>query len=606
MIRLDDIRPSVGGALIFFITFALYSVTLGHGFVSDDTLQILENRWIKDTSYIFEILRSSGTGFSGEVSNSYRPMLHLVFMLDYHLFGLNPWGYHLVNITLFSLNGLLFFFLSRLIFKRYLKRIGDGDETVNVLAFISALIFTLHPINTEVGNWVSAVPELVFTLFFLLAIYTYMASRGRFIRFFIAPALFFLSLVGKETAVALIPLLPFLEYLTYGTFLRRWRGYIPFFVALSIYLAIRGIAVGGMIDHKIVDLTAFEIVINIFPLLASYLGKLFLPTGLSAMYSIEHHTTLLSLTVVVSISLTLLIALLLYLYRRDGTILFASALIILPLLPAMYLPAIIEGGFAERYLYLPSGGFAIILTAFTYRLYRYFESAALRVPVILAVLLLLLTYSLATYNRSLVWKDDISLWGDASRKLPEYPVARFFYGLVLHNGGRLDDALREYGEAVRLDEDLVEAHHNMAIIYEGRGELEEAIDHLEEAVKGGGIGGTLHGRLGTLYYSVGDIDRALLHLEEAVRLDPGDESGHYNLAYIYDVSGRPLDAIAHYKEVLRLNREAIDARFNLALIYLSMGRVAGGRAELEEVLKVDPDHSGALGELKRLRRLGSR
>src|SRR3990172_9261254 len=178
-------------AIILIVSFGVYLNTMWNGFVYDDEFQVLENPWIKDVRYIHDIFLSHVWAFQGVgwVSNYYRPMMHIILMIDYYLFGLKPWGYHLINIILHAGVSVLLFLL------------------------IAAILFAAHPIHTEVVAWVSGIPELSFTLFYLLSFYFYIEADDEYGNHFILSILFFfLSTLCKETALTLPILLIVYDY----------------------------------------------------------------------------------------------------------------------------------------------------------------------------------------------------------------------------------------------------------------------------------------------------------------------------------------------------------------------------------------------------------
>ena len=162
--------------LITALSFILYANTLFNGFLYDDIPQVLNNPWITDFSYLPEIFFSKTWGFdpTHTTASYYRPMMLLTFLAEYHIFGLAPWGWHLTNIIFHALNGIAVFLLFSAIFKKSTKASEVGGSS---LAMLAALIFIAHPARTEAVAWVSAVPELTFSLFLLLSLYFYTLYR---------------------------------------------------------------------------------------------------------------------------------------------------------------------------------------------------------------------------------------------------------------------------------------------------------------------------------------------------------------------------------------------------------------------------------------------
>src|SRR3989339_482484 len=105
---------SVAIAIILIVSFCVYANTIPNEFVYDDENQGLDNPWIKDVRNIPEIFFSNVWAFIPElhVSNYYRPLMHLIYMAEYHIFGLKPWGWHLVNIIFHAINGIMVFLIA--------------------------------------------------------------------------------------------------------------------------------------------------------------------------------------------------------------------------------------------------------------------------------------------------------------------------------------------------------------------------------------------------------------------------------------------------------------------------------------------------------------
>jgi hypothetical protein len=104
-------------AIILIVSISVYLKTLPNEFVYDDRFQVLNNPWIKDIRYIPDIILSDVWAFEGEgpSSNYYRPLMHIIYMIDYHIFGLKPWGFHLTNILFHAGVSVLVFIIASII-----------------------------------------------------------------------------------------------------------------------------------------------------------------------------------------------------------------------------------------------------------------------------------------------------------------------------------------------------------------------------------------------------------------------------------------------------------------------------------------------------------
>ena len=140
-----QLRPTqlVLSLILAALVFAAYWNTLPGGFVYDDNEQILENTWITDSKYLPSIFSSHSFGFAKgkEHGNTYRPLVFSVYMAEYSFFGLDPRGWHFVNIIFHALNTVLVFFTASLL----LKRPGEKGLLNTLPPFTAAAVFALHP-----------------------------------------------------------------------------------------------------------------------------------------------------------------------------------------------------------------------------------------------------------------------------------------------------------------------------------------------------------------------------------------------------------------------------------------------------------------------------
>src|SRR3990172_2487258 len=159
-------------SIILFISLAVYSNALFNGFVFDDITVIVDNTLIRDTKNIPAIFTNSAWNFGGMpvVSNYYRPLMNIIYMFDYYIFGLTPWSIHLINILFQSGVSVLVFIITKNLLR------GPSQRPASSLpAFMAALLFATHPIHTEAVA--TGVTELSFTFFFLLSFLLYIRAR---------------------------------------------------------------------------------------------------------------------------------------------------------------------------------------------------------------------------------------------------------------------------------------------------------------------------------------------------------------------------------------------------------------------------------------------
>jgi tetratricopeptide (TPR) repeat protein len=244
--------------------------------------------------------------------------------------------------------------------------------------------------------------------------------------------------------------------------------------------------------------------------------------------------------------------------KKNRVVFMGLLFVAVPLLPVLYIPALGENSFAERYLYLPSAGYVILLAAVLLWVKEKLPHTVKSVTVVLIVLTGL--YTVGTVNRNNIWKNNFVLWADTVRKSPDSPFAHTSLGNEYASRGNLDMALAEYQTALRLRPDYVVAHINLGILYKWRGQL----------------------------------DMAIAEYQRALRLRPDYADVHYDLGNAYEAEGQWDMAITEYQTALRLKPNYANAHFNLGVAYLRKGAVDMAKGEFEAGLKISPDNQKAL------------
>lgn len=452
-------RKALAMAFIAVVLFAVWSVALKNGFVYDDHKYIVGNPWIKDIVFTKDIFSSSTSGFSpmDAPSNTYRPMLYMLYMTEYLAFGLKPLYFHLVNIVAHIVNALLVFLMALFLLER------QGREAL-LPALFAGLAFGLHTINSEVVNWASASTELFFTLFVLAGINLYLRRQSGLLS---AP-FFLVALLFKETAVAL-PVIVFFHDLSRGAPIReRWKSYAFFIAAGAVYGLMRLSAIGGVMHHKQIAFSFLDTVVNIFPLVSVYFGKLVFPASLSALYEFHPARSVFDVRVLGGVLITLSFFAAVFFTRKKPAIIAGLAMIMVPLLPVLYVPALSSSAIADRYLYLPSAGLAIILAA----LLSMANGKAFKVSLAVASAVLA-AWAAGSVSRSQVWMSDHTLWRDAVEKAPNAPNAHYNYAWASQNAGDTASAITHYRRAAELAPSA-DAHFNLGVILMNSAMIEEA------------------------------------------------------------------------------------------------------------------------------------
>ena len=478
--------------ILFLISFAVYFNALSNDFVYDDTTQVLRNHWIRDVKYVPDIFSKSVWSFQGEtvISNYYRPLMHLIFMLNYYVFGLRPWGFHLVNILFHAgVSILVFVIASRLLRASSGSSQRDKKGLIGALQsppFVGAVLFATHPIHTEVVAWVAGIPDLSYAFFFLLSLYLYMRfEEGTKAMYPLSLLSFSLAIFCKEPALILPVLLMAYDYIFgkraigYLPFIKR---YIPYLLVAGAYLGLRYHALGGFSPQRPhTVLSTHGYIINVFPLFSQYLEKLLLPLNPNAFHVLHPISSIFETGGIVSLAVTAAFVVVTFLaLRKKNKVCFGLFVIALPLLPSLYIPALGENVFAERYLYLPSFGFVLLIALALSRAKA--VKPGLASGLVIISLVVAVVYSAGTVSRNAVWRDDVTLFTDTVRKSPDAARVYIDLGNSLDNLNHFEDAVLAYRKAIELNPQLQSAHYNLGIAYFRKHRFEEAKKEFQIAV----------------------------------------------------------------------------------------------------------------------------
>jgi len=590
--------------IILITSFAVYFNALFNDFVYDDKLQVLENHWIKDIKYIPESFSKSVWSFQkGEfISNYYRPLMHTIYMFNYFLFGMKPWGFHLVNILFHAGVSVLIF----IIVLRLLKDSQYADPSSYLIpSFIAALLFATHPIHTEAVTWVAGLPDLSFAFFFLLSFYFYIRSTGDKLpsrgAYLLSLAFFFLAALCKEPALTLPIML-----VAYDSIFRKSGGrisnyivkYVPYLIVAGVYFILRFNALGHLaIKKRHTELSDYQYIINIFPLFTQYLEKLILPIKLNAFHVFHPIYSFSEAKGTLSVIVTTAFVILGFIAFRKSKLTFVSLIfIVVPLVPVLCIPVLGENTFAERYLYLPSFGFVFLVALFLTWI-KEKKSPMVGIGLIAVFALLIGLYSLGTVSRNTIWKDDHMLYADMVKKSPDGAIPRNNFGIQLQNEGKIDDAIEQFQIALRLNPDYAEARHNLGVSLFDKGKTDEAIQEYQIALRLKPDYVNAYTNLGKAFFNKGRIDEAIEQFRIASTLDRDFPEAHANLGAAFVRKGWIDKAIEECQIALKLKPDYVDAHNSLGAAFYSKGWIDKAIEQYQIVLKLNPDYAAAHSNL---------
>ena len=580
---LGERRAMLALALILAVVFLAYLNTLRFEFVHDDLYQILGNAWLRSWRYLPRYFTADVWAFERPAfrGNFYRPIFLLWYRLQYVAFGLKPWEWHLSTILChLGVTLLVYYTAARLLEDR-------------LAALFTALIFGLHPTHVEAVAWVAGVTEPLFAIFLFGSYLFYLkqrtpSARGR-VYLAASLALYALACLSKETAV-ILPFIIFACELVWSERANPWRWRIwfrrflaaatvsaPYLVLFVLYLAARVFALKGFQNPK-EEHSFLDMFLTWPSVLWFYLQHLVWPTRMSPFYSREFYSHLDFRHVLLpAIPVAMAVACLWFWNKRSRKAAVATIWMVIPILPVLNLRAFIEGHLVhDRYLYLPSFGFAM-LVALGIRRLRLGHGQLLGQPA--AQLMLAgtigLVMGLQVINGSACYATQTKFFNYVKKMSPEGHSSKQDLAGLLGQQGHLDEALKIYEEIWPAHQDDWDANYNLGYAYYLTGHFPEAERYLSRAVQIDSLGPDAFFYLGLTKLKMGDVNGAAANVERAVIIRPDADHYHFALGVIFRLQGNLPGALSEFRQELDLDPANGSARQQAQEITAQIARQKG-------------------------------
>jgi protein O-mannosyl-transferase len=576
-----------GGALLAAAAIAVYCRTFSVPLLYDDHAAILDNATIRHWS----------TAFSPPIDTSSggRPVLNLSFALNYAMSGTAVWSYHALNLAIHVLAGLTLFGIVR----RTLARRGNAQSSL--IGFGAALLWTLHPLQTESVTYIVQRAESLMGLFYLLTVYCFIRGaeaeghRNR-LWFTLCAGACLLGMATKEVMVS-APLIVLLYDRTFlaGSFREAWRSRWRLYAGLAAtWLLLIGLVASAGWDRN--GMAGFDV--GISPL--AYWLTQFEAVTRYLWLSVWSHPLVFDYgtfwvsrpaeiapyaLIVVGLAAAVFVAL-----WRGPVPGFLGAWFFMILAPTSVMPGRVQM-IVEHRMYLPLGAVVVLVAIGIDSVFRR------HAWIVFTVLALGLGWLTALRNED--YRSELSIWRDTVAKRPDNAGAHTNLGVAWSRmPGRKDEAIAQYREALRLNPGYSAAHNSLGNVLKEKGQIREAIAEFEAALRSKPDYAEAHNNLGDALNAAGRTKEAVAQCEEALRLKPELAAARNNLGYALDAAGRTKEAIAEYESALRLKPELAVAHNNLGYDLLKIpGRLNDAITEFEEALRLKPDYAEAHNNL---------
>ncbi len=617
------LQTSVQQWIIFAFGLILYANTIGHSFTQDDAIVIQENMYtqqgIKGIPGIIEYDTFYGffkdpTKLKLVSGGRYRPFTLVVFAVIHQIFNDSPLVYHFFSILLFAFTCMVLYNVLLLLLKTRFSDLQAG-----FIAFCSSLLFTAHPIHTEVVANIKGLDETFSLLGSLAALwFCIKAKESNNLKYaWMGAVCFFIGLLSKENAITYLGIIPLCLWYFYREKLNGIIRYTtPYLVAVISFLALRtaviGFDFGGapqelmnnpylkVVGNEYVAFSPAEKLATIFYTLGLYVKLLIFPHPLTHDYY-PRHIGIMGFgdpVVVLSFVIYILLAVIAFKGLQKRTLVSFSIfyfLITLSIVSNLFFP--IGTNMSERFMFMPSVGFCL-LVAYGLNLIVNKSSTQMSPRVfqkgIMIALVILVPYSYKSFSRNEVWKDNFTLFTtDVKTSVNSAKLQNSVGGEMIAKATKekdenkknlmLEEAIGHLQKALEIHPTYHNAYLLMGNAHFIEQKFDEAIKDYENCLrvypqnKDAEKNILMAYREGGKFYGEKqhNLSKAFEFLNKAYTLDPNDYETNRLLGVANGVSGNTLKAVEYFKKAAEINPSS-DAFKNLSMAYFNTGDKING------------------------------
>lgn len=615
--------------IVALAAFFVYYNSLNNDFVFDDESVVQNNQSITVLSNIPKFFTAE-EGFHKVIGRYYRPVVSSLYAVDYALWGMKPFGFHLTNVIIHTIAALL---LLMILIKLF------GEQKYGMMsALIGALIFSVHPIHTEAVTWISGRTDSLTTMFFFLSFLFYIkySDEGNSKSFLgVSLIAYFLGLLSKEMIVT-TPLLLFVyDYFfrkrDFNWFKQNILPYALFIIVTVVFVLIRYLVLKDVVDRTTYMYfygeeisTAFYTMLKTIPV---YFRLLVFPVNLLYHYNGVIPDSYSIADVKVMLSVLFIIAMFVisfYLQKKYGEVSFSVMFFMISLLPVMNIIPTMNY-MAERFLYLSSFVLSIVIS---FVIVRYANEKNKNL-IIAFFLLVVVVFSYLTITRNTEWKNNETLYMTADGK--DGSVLLVNAGNMYANKKNYTEAEKRYRRAIEIRDNSVLAHHNLGLIFLIRGDIDSAEIKFKKGISIDSLAPDGYFQLSNIYQQKGNIPDAVRMLEKLQTIVPNYresksildmlKSGQSNIQndipenlsgsvqnnqiVIYEKrsfqlyqEGKFEEAIIDLKEAVKLNPASASGYLNnIAMCYMGLNKNTEAKEYFNKAIEKDSKNINAYGGL---------
>ena len=580
--------------ILTVIGVIIYSNTFYTPFAFDDHGIIVDSTIIKNNDVFLKVLTPRYIGL-------------ISFALNYKWGKLDTFGYHLVNIIIHLANAFLVYLLLR-------QASGlTGNKTIAEysaqLSFFIALLFLVHPVQTQAVTYIVQRFTSLAAFFVLVSLLSYLQFRQsnpqKYAYYLISLLAALCAFKTKENTAALPLLLLTIEMLFFGnstdTKKRRALYLIPFLI-IAIVIPLSFININKPVSELMGELkeksyetptvTRLEYLFTEQKVIVTYLRLLVLPVKQSIDYSFPLSRSLFEInTLLSSVFLMFLFVCGVVAGKKYPLITFGILwFFIFQLVESTIIP--ITDVIFEHRVYLSSVGF---ITAFISMLYYFLRKSPISfIRSLLVVVAIIL--AIATYMRNAVWKDEVTIWRDAASKYPMNLRCHLNYGSALGEAGQHEEAIKELEQVFRTDPDninyyYIKGHINLAYSYLQKGLYENALKEYDIVLQIDPGYVKAYGLIASIYLQMGNADEALKILLKGQQINDSDSMVNSMLGSLNCQRGDFVGGVNYFTRVLAKEPDYLNGHLYLAFCYFQFNRMEDARTHFLKSVELKPDFS---------------
>lgn len=546
--------------LLLFIGFMCLQNTLYNGWLNwDDTVYVLDNSLIKNLSW--EGIKTIFTTL--QINGSYNPVVLLSWGLDYLIGGEEAFYYHFSNLIIHLICSVFVYFLFIRLYQQ------------KSLAFFAALFFNIHPMHISSVAWISARKELLYTLFYVISMLSYLNYlNSKRNRDYIFCFLFFvIACFSKGSAVTFPIILLLIDYfIEKKLFKNNLLSKVPFFVVslLFLYLGVKGQSDGGALND-VMSIPWYHSVFVACYGYVMYIIKAIIPFKLSVFHPYPNTlgTPIPWFFYVCIIPILATLFFVIKNFKKERLLCFGIGFYFITLFLVIQLIPFGSAVISERFTYLPYLGVFIVII----ELFKKILNNTLKKQFIAGVLIVVsVGFCLLNHNYIKTFKSTYTLWTHVITQYPDNFKGYLNRTSYYTHFSKWELAMKDTNKGLSLNSNHSLLYYNKGYILENTNKVHLAITAYTTAIaKSKGKNKSAYLNRGVCYFKTNQYQKALKDFNNYILLNPQDPFVYYNIGLIYKNINQYKKALDFFDKAILLNHKNVHFYTNRALMYSFLG-----------------------------------